>query len=177
MPNGKMLKPQDVVLLTKLITSEYTHKHSFRQLSLFTGLSLGSVHASVQRLAASGLIDPETNLPFRRRASEFLSLGVPYFFPPQIKGKAQGLPTGAFAPFVGDVLKKGSTIPYVWKFETGIEGIELEPIYASVPRVAAEDKNFYAIFSCIDLIRLGKAREREVGRDLIRKIVVGDQHD
>jgi hypothetical protein len=58
----------------------------------------------------------------------------------------------------------------VWPDPEGkIKGRAVEPLHPGVPKAAQEDDEFYALLALIDVLRVGRAREREMAEAELEK--------
>lgn len=157
------LKPQDVVVLAKLLTYE-GRRPSMAQVGVDLALSVSEVHAALKRLAASRLISggPNECRPLIEAVEEFLLHGVKYMFPPKRGEVTRGMLTSYAAPPLNAEIS-GSDLPPVWPSpEGGHRGVGLEPLYKTVPIAARRDPQLYEILALLDALRDGRARERRL---------------
>jgi len=162
------------------------------------GLSSSEVHAAIRRGRASGLlldafqsidkgqtkrkhlrdvppaptIRARTARPERINVTgvvEFLVHGLKYVFPPHRGGMTRGIATSyAAAPLKGFIARGEEPIP-VWPFAEGNErGIELTPLYRTVPFAALRDSALYELLAIADALREGRARERKIAEEQLR---------
>lgn len=163
------LKPQDVVILLKLICVG-DKKWSYLSLSDALSMSPSEVHAGVQRAISARLINPQSNFPTIRALEEFLIHGVKYAFPAERGGVTRGIPTGFAAPPLSDIIAQPDELPPVWPYPLGkVRGYEFLPLYKSVPTAAREDNLLYELLALVDAIRDGRARERDIAIKELRK--------
>lgn len=158
-----ILKPQDVLVLLKLI-SIYPHEWAYHSLAVDLGMSPSEVHAAVKRSIKAGLANQgESHIkPNISRLEEFLVHGIQYVFVPDRGELTRGMPT-AFAakPLLGKVVTPDEPAP-VWPDPEGSErGQAFSPLYKSVPKAARRDALLYEYLVIVDAIRGGRARERE----------------
>ena len=60
--------------------------------------------------------------------------------------------------------------PPVWPFAEGnTRGYAFLPLYKTVPKAAKEDERFYELLVLVDAIRGGRARERQLAIQELRK--------
>jgi len=157
------LKPQDIVILLKLLSPGSTNQQSFAALALSLGMSPSEVHAGVKRLTNAKLYNDQTKRPSHKAALEFLLHGVKYAFPPRHGGMTIGYPTGHAAPPLNQSIKAGDDPPPVWPSSHGtIRGLDFSPLYKSVPEAIKDDPMLYELLALLDAIRDGRAREREL---------------
>jgi len=157
------LKPQDVVVLLKLVVlgrAEWT----YQRLSVELSLSQSEVHAAVRRAVVAHLMSDAkaaSGQPIRPALLEFLIHGVRYAYPPEHGALTRGMPTGYAAPPLNKVIVDSSDPPPVWPYAEGtVRGYALSPLYPTVPAAAARDPKLYELLALVDAVRDGRARER-----------------
>jgi hypothetical protein len=158
-----ILKPQDVVLLLKLVAlgdADWTYQRLSNELAL----SSSEAHAGVRRAVAARLMTDAksaTGRPIREALKEFLLHGVRYAFPPERGELTRGVPTGYAAPPLNKEIAQGNDPPPVWPHAQGrVRGYALKPLYKSVPVAAERDPALYELLALVDALRDGRARER-----------------
>lgn len=157
-----ILKPQDVVILLKLVTTG-DQQWSFSSLASELGMSPSEVHSGIGRAAAARLYDPQRKLPILKALLEFLVHGVKYSFPPDKGQFTRGVPTSYAAPPLNALIAQPNDPPPVWPDPEGkVRGYEFSPLYRSVPKAVERDNALYELLALVDAIRDGRAREREL---------------
>ena len=157
-----VLKPQDIVILLKLVTSREI-EWSYPSLAHDLFMSASEAHAGVKRAGAARLMDLQRRVPLKKALEEFLIHGVKYAFPPTRGGLVRGMPTGYAAPPLVDLIIQPSEPPPVWPYPEGVvRGHEFSPLYKSVPMAAERDKDLYELLTLVDAIREGRAREKNL---------------
>jgi len=172
-----MLKPQDILLLLKLV-AQGEKSWSYSQLALSIGLSPSEAHAAMRRslgsqLASEAAEHPRPNL---RNLYEFLVHGIRYVFVPEKKEITRGLPTAYAGPPLNKVIVPADEPPPVWPHPEGpVRGIAFSPLYKSVPFAAMQDEKLYELLALVDAIRGGRARERKLAIDaLTNRLVISE---
>lgn len=172
-----VLKSQDLVIALKVFTFHQS-KWNQRDLAQCLGMSLSEVNGGLKRCIKSGLmmgtgsrnIAPEA-VPYSLQ--EFICFGVRYAFFGEKGTVARGVSTGLEgAKLAGAVLKGESTEGYVWPFPHGkARGVSIQPLFKSIPRVIekTDNKELYILLSLVDLIRIGRARERKLATETLYK--------
>ncbi len=183
-----MLKPQDIVILLKILSmltlakSDKPGLLSQNKLANYLCMSPSEVNAGLKRLVLSGLLGQVVKegisqnkirfLPIKAACEECLTLGVKYFFPVQLGAYTRGIATSyAASIFEKHIVLGNDPIP-VWPYGEGDRrGLALEPLYSSVPRslVHHPDPLFYEMLVLIDAIRTGRARERNIAVKLLKE--------
>lgn len=165
------LKPQDILFLLKLVALE-EKSWSFKRIAVELGMSPAEVHAAAKRALAATLakqgsknIEPDIS-----NLKEFLLHGIQYVFVPERGELTRGMPTSyAVAPLNAD-FGHGTEPPPVWPDAEGqIRGESFSPLYRSVPVAARNDATLYELLALVDAVRGGRAREREIAKEALRK--------
>lgn len=189
-----MLKPQDVVLLLKLLANPEHLKWSQAQMAMHLCISVSEVNAGIKRLIAAGLlhIAPSVLLsltalnerlqsnkqidklykPILRTCEEFLISGIKYMFPAKLGEITAGIVTSYAAPVLKGYTTPGSDPVPVWPYAEGRQrGASLTPLYSSVPKSVAlfPDTNFYELLCLIDVLRQGNCREYIKAVELLKE--------
>jgi DNA-binding transcriptional MocR family regulator len=155
------LKPQDVVVLLKIASSEQLG--SYRQLANDLHISLSEIHDCLKRLQAARLLNAKSNSPRLQAVEEFIIHGVKYCFPAVPGGIGRGVPTSYAAPPLNSMIRPGGDYSPVWPAADGKErGYIIEPLYPTVPKAAMKDEKLYELLALVDAIREGRARERSL---------------
>lgn len=160
-----MLRPQDILLVLKLVSS--SEKLTFSELGQELAISPSQAFSAHRRAHKSGLIDAD-GMVRNRALAEVLVYGVKYFLPADKSGMARGVPTAyAAEPLRSQVTDSGEPPP-VWPSSSGtVRGIAYSPIYKSAPVAAMADPALYEWLALVDAIRIGRARESNLARELI----------
>jgi hypothetical protein len=162
-----MLKPQDIVILLKLVTLG-NRPWSYSTLAHELFMSPSEVHSGIKRAAASRLFNTQRNVPIMRALQEFLVHGVKYAYPPDRGSITRGVPTSYAAPPLNSLIVQSEELPPVWPDPEGnVRGYEFSPLYRSVPKAAACDNALYELLALVDAIREGRARERDLAVKLL----------
>ena len=167
MRQKESMKPQDVVILLKLMI---TGDEAWRQVDIANDLLLsqGEVAKALSRLKKSGLVTGK-----RVNASgalEFLSYGLKYVFPAELGPIAVGVPTAMSAPSFKTKLLQGENDKYVWPSSQGkVRGQIIKPFYPGLAEAVLKDKVLYELMASVEVIRVGRAREKKIAIDKIKK--------
>ena len=170
------IKPQDIVVLAKLIANQ----KSWSQNSIATELCLSpsQINSAFKRLVIAGLITPyhppNKPQPIIQACEEFFIHGLRYVFPAKLGEMARGVPTSYAAPaFKGEIALGKDAIP-VWPYGEGKErGVALKPLYSCVPESISKhpDPLFYNLLTLLDAIRSGRAREKKIAIQKLSEIL------
>ena len=167
------LLPQDVLVMVKLALSA-KHGWTYDKVAYELGMSPSMAHSAVKRAVQARLFDNQLRRPKRKALEEFLVHGVKYAYPPDIGTMTRGIPTAFASPMLRNEFAHGGSNSevYVWPHPEGeARGIELSPLYKSVPDVARHDEKLYAALGLLDAIRIGRARERQLAEKLLLEML------
>ena len=101
-----ILKPQDVVVLLKLVALGQ-EPWNFQRLAMELSISQSEVHAGVSRAVTARLMSDAKSTsgrPVRAALLEFLIHGVKYAYPPERGELTRGVATGYAAPPLNKVI-------------------------------------------------------------------------
>jgi predicted nucleotidyltransferase len=172
-----ILKPQDVVVLLKLVALG-TRPWTFQSLAMELSISQSEVHAGVRRAVAARLMTNATTAagrPVRAALLEFLVHGVKYAYPPERGQITGGVPTGYAARPLSKVIAGSSDPPPVWPyFEGTMRGYSFAPLYRTVPQAALRDSQLYELLALVDAVRDGRAREADLAAKELESRLSGD---
>jgi len=164
------MRPQDVVILLKILTSGEAN-WQYRDLAASLSMSVSEISESLNRSHMAGLID-ETKKKVRRQSlMEFIEHGLHYVFP-QLPGRlVTGVPTAHSHPFYKKKLV--SDINYVWMDIDGpVKGLSIQPLYKTVTKAIKKDELLYKLLASIDIIRVGNTRELKLALQELYKNVL-----
>jgi hypothetical protein len=178
-----MLKPQDIVILLKILASLTQSKDQVgeltqKKLATYLCMSISEIHAGIKRLILARLLAPISTqhkrilLPVKVTCEECLISAVKYFIPVQLGAYTRGIATGYAAPVFTKHIAIGNDPIPVWPDAEGDRrGLALEPLYRSVPRSLRRfpDPIFYEFLVLVDAIRSGRARERNLAIKFLKE--------
>jgi len=164
----KGMRPLDIVVLSKIVVlGDKTWQ--IRDLSSALGISVSEISESLNRSQLARLVDNDKKKVFTQAFTDFLEHGLPYVFPVQPGTIVTGMATSISHPYFAKEFN--STYKYVWAYDDGdVRGISIEPLHAGVPKACLEDVNLYLLLSAIDVLRMGKNREKNVAIELINEL-------
>lgn len=164
------LKPQDLVVSLKLaVAGDLTYD----RLAASLGLSKSEAHAAVKRAKAAGLLLADRQ-PSRHALLEFVLHGARYAFP-AVRGRmTRGMPTAYAAPPLSELIQSGGDPIPVWPDPVGeVRGELFKPLYKFAPTAARADSKLYECLSLIDSLRGGRARERNLAKEHLTRLING----
>lgn len=158
--NQNSMKPQDIVVLLKLIA---LNNNNWQQIPLAYSLKMSQseISQSVARSKFAGLLEESGKEVMRQAFKDFLQYGLAVVFPAKPGAIVRGIPTAHSAPPLNLEISSGEN--YVWPFAMGsVRGHGITPLYATVPQAALEDEQLYELLSLVDALRVGKVREKNL---------------
>jgi hypothetical protein len=162
---------QDVALLLKLSLQGESRVLS-KRLANEMFIAESEISKSLRRCRDSGLLywsDLEKRVN-RPALLELLSHGLRYVFPPEKGGLTRGIPTAAATEPLIAYFPANTEPPPVWPYAEGtVRGFSFSPLYKGAPQAALLDNELYKLLALCDAIRDGRARERALAIDLIKK--------
>ncbi len=161
------MKPQDVVVLLKIITMD---KQDWRQITLAQSLKLSQseISQSIARARYSGLIDTSGKEVMRQSFMDFLQYGLAVVFPARPGAMVRGMPTAHAAAPLNQLI--ASKEIYVWPWAKGeSRGQGIAPLYATLPEAVLNDSKLYELITLADALRIGKTRERNLAIEILKE--------
>jgi hypothetical protein len=155
------MRPQDVVILLKMLTCEDC-PWTFAELALSLQISASEVSEAMERNRLAGLVNPAKNQVNKLALREFLIYGLKYVFPPQLGHSTRGIATAHSAPPVSNYITEGRE-NYVWEYYKGSRtGISIVPLYGKIPKFIEGEVELYEYLAIVDTFRVGKKREVDI---------------
>ncbi|MCB9072293.1 MAG: helix-turn-helix transcriptional regulator [Bdellovibrionaceae bacterium] len=169
MRNLYAIKSQDILLLLKMLVDP---DETQQELAQNLGISQTEVSLGLRRLKNSGLLNSEGAVS-KEASIEFLVHGLKYVFPAEFGTLAAGIPTSYAKPGFKFVKYKDDDL-YVWAHPKGsVRGIVIKPIHPSFPEACLKDEKLYTLASLVEMIRSGRAREKNIAANELSKMVEG----
>ena len=170
MRQHKGMRPQDIVVLLKIVLWE-NKEWQFKDLAKALYISPAEVSESLYRSSLAGLVNHQRKRVFRKNFIEFLQFGLPYVFPQAPGAMTKGLATAHSHPYFNENIISEDV--YVWPDLNGkVYGQAIEPLYANQVSAVKEDKKLYEVLSMLEVIRVGKNREKRIAFDYLESLLV-----
>lgn len=155
-----ILKPQDILLLLKIVSIEEENWNQ-KPIASALGMSQSEVSESVARSKYAGLLSTNGKEVMRLALLEFLQYGLRYVFPQKPGAVVRGVPTSHSTAPLNNIIQ--STEHYVWPYGKGtVRGQSIVPLYSSVPEAALKDEKLHELLALVDALRVGRAREKSI---------------
>jgi hypothetical protein len=162
-----VLKGVDIVVVLGLLRRP-PDPWTVRVLADELKLPPASVQRSLDRLAATPVLDARRRRLSIGASEDLLMDALPFVVPGSLGGETRGLPTAwAASPLAERLASAGQ--PPVWPDPHGeARGLEVEPLHPGVVGLARADPEMYELLALVDGMRLGDARVRELAGGLLR---------
>jgi hypothetical protein len=123
-------------------------------------ISISEISESLNRSHIAALIDESRRRVHRQSILEFIQHGLHYVFPQFPGTLVTGIPTGHSHPFFKNRIT--AELEYVWPYDkVTTRGLSIAPLYSGETIAVCKDEQLYKWLSCIDVIRVGHAREKK----------------
>lgn len=167
------IRPQDIVILLKILILR-AEQWYIQDLVHSLKISLSEVSESLERSRFSGLLDQSKKRVNKQGLNDLLIYGIQYIFPVNPGALVKGLPTAhSFAEFREEF---SSSVQFVWKDDEGtIIGQEIEPLYKNQIFAIKQDQVLYKTLALVDLLRVGKKRERNFAVEKLTSFIIHDK--
>jgi hypothetical protein len=158
------MKPQDIVILLKILTLE---NRKWRIIDIAESLQMSSstVSQALERNRFARLIDSSKKKVQKANLLDFLEYGIKYVFPVEPSSVKVGIPTAHSAPPLDKIIVSKNEV-YVWaahKRNGGTaKGESITPLHECVISAIKNDEKLYEMLALVDAIRVGKAREHNL---------------
>src|SRR6056297_150790 len=166
----QIMRPQDIVVLLKIIS---LNENSWSQLVLADELfmSQSEISQCLSRSKYAGLLQFDGKKVNKQSLMDFLQYGIKYVFPQQPGAIARGVPTAHSAPPLDAIIQ--SEEKYVWPSGKGsARGQSIIPLYPTVVDAVKLDSLLHELLALVDALRVGRAREREIAIQELKKRIV-----
>jgi hypothetical protein len=172
------LKPQDVFVACQLAIWE-GDKWTYAELAERLHLSTSGVFEALGRCRQAKLV-ATTNQGARvvgQRLFDYLVHGVPTTFYPRKIEVVRGIPTSIYSPIYRDrFARNDKELPVVWPYSKGKEmGEGLLPLYPTIPIACSQNAGLYNLMATVDVLRIGKSRERDAAVSYLESILGVDE--
>ena len=161
------IRPHDVVVLLKIASLKAT-PWMMKDIAGQLGISASEVSESINRSIYGSLIADDKRTVMKQALLEFIEFGLKYVYPQQPGAVVRGIPTAYSAAPLANKIDSHDQI--VWPSPQGkIRGQSIMPLYKGVPQACLHDSVLYELLALTDAVRIGKARERKLAMDELRK--------
>lgn len=174
-----MLKPQDILVLLKILELAPPLKPSTpplqKQVAEELFISTAEISFSLRRCVACDLYDKSIGMVLVSNFLEFLIHGLRYVYPAKRLGVERGIPTAwAAKPLLSKISMSKASLSPVWPHGEGtVRGEGISPLYETAPQASLRSQKFYELLVLCDALRIGRARERKIAGDELKRRLGG----
>lgn len=164
------MKSQDIAIL--LYIAIYCDKeYKVKKLSESLKISLSEISESLNRSRIAKLISSNKKV-YRNALYDFIINGLKYVFPIEPGAVVRGIATSHSASPLNDLIVSNNE-HYVWNDINGnMKGMQVKPLYEKITEVYQDHNELYEALTLVDAIRIGRVREQNIARDLLKKILL-----
>lgn len=168
------MKGQDIAIL--LYICQYCEgEYKVLDIARSLAISQSEVSESLHRSKVAQLIDTYAKKVFRKSLLEFIHYGIKYVFPVRPGAVLRGIPTAHSAPPLHKKIVSTNEA-YVWNSSVGkSRGMSIKPLYKSLPEASQTLPEYYELLCLVDAIRIGKAREVTLAKDILKERLLNAQ--
>lgn len=164
------MRPHDIIILLKIQLLK-DQDWQFRDLSADLLISSSEISQSLKRSSIARLYDYEQKKIKNISLMEFLQFGLPFVFPSVPGSIVNGIETAHSHPFFKDKIISDQV--FVWPYSQGSErGQAIEPLHKKLPEAALKDATLYKLMASVDIVRVGRVRERNLAIEELKKYIL-----
>lgn len=183
-----MLRPQDIMLLLKLIANTECARWSQAKMARNLYMNVSELNLSMHRLLLAKLVtmrmDPlnekrKLYQPLLDACEDLIFSGIAYMFPLKLGSPTNGIKTSYGSPLLEGAIASDEPAP-VWPYIKGEDrGRSFPPIHPSVPVSITQfpDDRFYNMLCLIDVLRQGNRRECVHAKELLLEMIKDRRKD
>jgi|EndMetStandDraft_5_1072996.scaffolds.fasta_scaffold168858_2 hypothetical protein len=165
------LKPQDLIVALKIRVNP-DREFLLATLAQELEMAVSAVHGSIKRCEQARLLTRVGGgmRAMRPALAEFMIHGARYAFPAVMGGLSRGMATSIAGPSLRSHFDQAGGMPPVWPDVHGnAYGPSLVPLHYTVPAACRMDEKLFDVLSLLDAMRIGAARERELGSAMLEE--------
>jgi hypothetical protein len=168
------MRPQDIAILLKIIAKRGDLWQN-KDLAAELFLSPAEISLSLERSSIAGLLNADKKKVHKQTFMDFIQHGLHVVFPVIPGGIVNGLYTAHSHPFMQSHFPSNEA--YVWPDVTGMDrGQAIVPLYKDVVKAAKSDADLYKMLAILDIVRVGKVRELNLGIEELNKLINEPSH-
>jgi hypothetical protein len=153
MRNLNVLKPQDVLILSKLIVCK-SNPILQKDLSETLHISRAEISFGFERLKNANLISEDKKNVNQLASLEFLQHALKYLFPVEKGGIDRGYAIGPSFTFFKKKVVHGEELPFIWPDANGPEkGMTIFPFFKKLVRASNNDEKLFHFLNVIEIFR------------------------
>ena len=170
MRQNRQIKPQDVVILGKLISDEDCH--SQKEIADSISLSQAEISHALKTLAHIGLINLTIKKINKLAVTEFITHALKFLFPIEKKGTGRGILIGpSSSTFKGKV--QSDEYNYIWPDPDGdSKGVVVTPLLPQLSKSVIANEQLFTYLNVIEVFRgLGGVRHVQEAQKILKELL------
>lgn len=170
MRQNRVIKPQDVVILGKLISEKVWP--SQKEIGDSLKLSQAEISHALKTLDQIGLINLTTKKINKLAVTEFITHALKFLYPIEKKGTGRGILIGpSSSTFKGKV--QSDEYNYIWPDPNGdSKGIVVTPLLPELSNSVKENDILYTFLNVVEIFRgLGGVRHIQEAQKILQDIL------
>jgi len=165
-----MLQPLDLLLVLKIAVNQPPFTQTVLGYEL--NVSVSQINRALNSCAKSGLVDRKSLLVSRSALYDLLIHAVKSVYPVDKGPIERGIPTAHSASPLKELFHENQDI-VVWPDPEGMaRGESVKPLYKTAPFAAQRDAKLYEVLCLVDALRIGRARERNLAKSMLKTIFI-----
>ncbi len=166
------MRAHDILILLQIICLDKTSWHN-KDLAYSLKISASEISESLNRSWIAKLLDSRKKHVNKMALMDFLAYGLPYTFPQVPKTLARGIATSHSASPLNQFFN--AKLDFIWPYAKGnLQGLTIKPLHKNVPLIVHTNPKLHEMLALVDALRVGRAREKKMAIDLLRKIILQD---
>lgn len=170
MRTNRVLKPQDIVVLGKLVTDEVwpTQKEIANALEL----SQSEISHSLKTLEQVGLINISQKRINKLAVLEFIVHAIKFFYPSEKQGIGRGIKVGPSYSYFSKRVHSDE-FDYVWPDPDGeAKGVIVSPLLTRFSKTIKENEKLLLFLNVIEVFRgLGGVRHQQEAQKALKELI------
>jgi len=170
MRNKRVLKPQDIVVLGKLVTDETWPTQ--KDIASTLELSQSEISHSLKTLEQVGLINLNQRKTNKLAVIEFVVHAVKFFYPSEKHGVGRGMSVGPSSQYFSKRVQSDE-FNYVWPDPNGdSKGILISPLLPKLTSSIKENEKLLLFLNIVEVFRgLGGVRHLQEAQKALKEIL------
>jgi biotin operon repressor len=170
MRQNRVIKPQDIVILGKLISEKLWP--SQKEIAESLNLSQAEISHALKTLDQIGLINLSTKKINKLAVTEFLTHALKYLYPIEKKGSGRGILVGPSSSFFKDKVQSDE-YNYIWPNSNGEnKGIVVTPLLPELSSTVLSNEIMFQFLNVVEVFRgLGGVRHVQVAQKILKDIL------
>lgn len=171
MRTNRVLKPQDIVVLGKLITDDIWPTQ--KEIASTLELSQSEISHSLKTLQQAGLINVVQKRINKLAVLEFIVHAIKFFYPSEKLGVGRGFKVGPSSSYFSKRVQRDEQFDYVWPDSEGeTKGVIISPLLPHLSKKMKENEKLMLYLNVIEVFRgLGGVRHQQEAQKALKELI------